>query len=318
MDVKVSFIIISLNGGNVAVNSINSIKNLKTKYNFNIFFVDNGSKDGSVKKVKNRFGDVKVIRLHKNVGTAAYDAAIKKSKAEYLFFTGGDVEFKVDMLDELVDFLDNNPDVAQAAPKYINYYNRKRIDLGGTWLSRSFYSGVFKNNALGDKNIEIPYIGTGLIRTDTIKKFGYLFDNDYFFYGEDVDLGLRIRLLGQKIYYIPSSIVYHIGSASRNIHKPYYLTFLMERNLLRTFFTTLSMKNVILLNPYVFLIRLIAIARDLLKFNFMEALARIKAIFWVVLNLHKIIKKRKAIQKIRTIKDKELFKFFSERYLLKR
>ena len=318
MEIDVSFVILTHNDGKTAVNAIKSIKKLKTKYKYNIFIVDNGSKDNTLELIKKKFKNVKVIGLPKNIGTAAYDKAIKKSKSKYIYFTGCDIEVKQDMLDKLINFLEKNEYAAQAAPKYINFYNRKNIDLAGTWLSRSFYSGIFKKNVLGNKPTEIPYIGTGLIRKNLIDKFGYLFDNDYFFYGEDVDLGLRIRLLGQKIYYIPSSIVYHIGSASRNIHKPYYLTFLMERNLLRTFFTTLSMKNVILLNPYVFLMRSAAIARDLLKFNFIEALARLKAILWIVFNLNKIIKKRRVIQNMRIVEDKELLKFFSEKYLLKR
>ena len=317
MKVKVSFVIISLNGGDVVVKTVESIKNLKTKYRFDIFLVDNGSTDGSPEKVKRKFKDVKVIRLKKNIGTAAYDSAIKKSKADYIFFTGGDVEVKKDMLDELVDFLDRNNNVVQATPKYINFNNRKKIDLGGTWLSKSFYSGIFKNDTLGNKDMEIPYIGTGLIRMDFIRKFGYLFDNNYFFYGEYVDLGMRIRLFGYKVYYIPSSIVYHIGSMSRNIHKSYFLTFLMERNLLRTFFTTLSIKNIILLKPYVLLMRVIAMVRDLVKLRPLEAAARLYAMLWVIFNINTIIRKRKVIQKMRKVKDKELFNFFSERYLFR-
>ncbi len=317
MKVKVSFVIISLNGGDVVVNAVKSIKSLNTKYKFEIFLVDNGSSDWSPQKVKKKFRDVKIIELKKNVGTAAYDYAVKKSKGEYIFFTGGDVEFKNDMLDVLVDFLDKNKDTAQATPKYVDYYNRKKTDLGGTWLSRSFYSNKFTDDTLGNENIEIPYVGTGLIRKDFINKFGYLFDNDYFFYGEDVDLGLRIRLLGFKVYYIPKSIVYHMGSASRSIHKHHFLTFLMERNKLRTFFKVLAFKNILLYAPYVFLMRLVAIIRDILKLDFLNAFSRLKAILWVLFNFGSIMEKRRKIQKMRKIGDRKLFAIFSERYLFK-
>jgi len=193
----------------------------------------------------------------------------------------------------------------------------KKTDLGGTWLSRCFYSNKFTDDTLGNENIEIPYVGTGLIRKDFIKRFGYLFDNDYFFYGEDVDLGLRIRLLGFKVYYIPKSIVYHMGSASRSIHKHHFLTFLMERNKLRTFFKTFTVKNILLYAPYVFLMRLVAIIRDILKLDFLNAFSRLKAIVWVFSNFSSIMKKRKKIQKMRRIDDKNLFGIFSEKYLFK-
>ncbi|MBW2976384.1 glycosyltransferase [Candidatus Woesearchaeota archaeon] len=317
MKPNVSFVILTYNDGSTAVNAIRSIKKLKTKYQFDIFVVDNSSKDSTPELINKTFKDVTVIRLSKNIGTAAYDKAIKKSKSKYIYFTGCDIEVKDDMLDKLADFLEKNQDAVQAAPKYLNFYSRKKIDLGGTWLSRSFYSGIFKDGTLGAKNIQIPYIGTGLIRTDFIKKFGYLFDNDCFFYGEDVDLGLRIRLLGYKIYYIPGSIAYHVGSVSRKIHKPYYLTFLMERNLLKTFFTSLSLKSIILLLPYVLFVRLVAVTRDILTLKFVNAAARVYAVLWLIFNFSKIIKKRSVIQKMRKVKDPELFKFFSEKYLFK-
>lgn len=317
MKTDVSFVILTYNDVDMAISAIRSIKRIKTKYRYDIFIVDNGSRDRTPELIKKKFWNVKIIGLPKNIGTAAYDAAIKKSGSKYIYFTGCDVEVKRDMLDKLVDFLEKNPDVAQAAPKYVSLKNKNKVDLAGTWLSRSFYSGTFKNNVLGNNPIEIPYIGTGLIRRSFIDKFNYLFDNDYFFYGEDVDLGMRVRLLGYKIYYIPSSIVYHIGSASRSIHKPYYLTFLMERNLLRTFFTTLSKKNVILLNPYVFLMKFFAIVRDLARLRTMEAAARLYAILWVIFNFNKIMRKRKMIQRMRKVKDERLFQFFSEKYLFK-
>jgi|TARA_B100001971_G_C18261416_1_gene587222 GT2 family glycosyltransferase len=317
MKADVSFVILSHNDAEMVINAIKSIKKLKTKYSFDIFVVDNGSKDDTPKLIKKKFKNIRVIELPKNIGTAAYDKAIKKSKSKYIYYTGCDVEVKNDMLDKLVDFIEHNELVIQTAPKYIDFNNRGKIDLGGTWLSRSFYSDKFKDNTLGNQNLEIPYIGTGLIRADFIKKFGYLFDNDYFFYGEDVDLGLRIRLLGYKTYYIPRSIVYHVGSVSRNIHNTNYLTFLMEKNLLTTFFKILSIKNIFLFLPYVFFMRLFAILRDVVKFNFDDTLARLKAIFWILFNFNFIMKKRRDIQKIRKVDDNYILKIFREKPLFK-
>ncbi|MBL7056537.1 glycosyltransferase [Candidatus Woesearchaeota archaeon] len=314
MKTDVSFVILSYNDADMIVKAVSSIKKLKTKYKYNIFVVDNGSRNDSVEKVKKIKG-INLIKLKNNVGTAAYDKAIKKSSSKYIFFTGCDVELKEDMLDYLVNFLEKNKDVAQAAPKYISLNDKKSIDLGGTWLSRSFYSGTFKNNTLGNNPVKIPYIGTGLIRKSFIDKFNYLFDNTYFFYGEDVDLGMRIRLSGHKIYYIPKSIVYHVGSMSRTIHKPAKLTYLMERNLIRTFLSSLSIHNIIILSPYVIAMRLIAMVKDLSTLHFTSFLARLFALIWPILNLGTILKKRKTVQKTRKVKDKKLFSLFSEKYL---
>jgi GT2 family glycosyltransferase len=317
MATDVTFVILTHNDGKAAVNAIDSILKLKTRYNYDIYIVDNGSKDGTPIMIKKRYKSVKVIQIPSNVGTAAYDKAVKMSKSKYIYFTGCDIEVKDDFLDKLVSFLDNNEDIAQVAPKYVSLDDRNKTDLAGTWLSRAFYSGTFKDGTLGKKPVEIPYIGTGLIRRDILIKFGYLFDNDYFFYGEDVDLGLRLRLIGYRIYYLPSSIVYHAGSVSRKIHRPSFLTYLMERNLLRTMLTNLSIRNIILLVPYAVIARIIAIFRDLAILRFLDALSRFRAIIWVALNLSKIIKKREKIQATRIISDKKLLKNFTEKYLFK-
>jgi len=315
MKINVSFILICHNEKGRVVNAIKSIKKLKTKNTFEIFLVDNASSDGTVELVKKNFKYVKIIELNKNIGTPAYNKAIEQTKGDYIFFTASDVELKYDMLDYLVEFLNKNEDIAQVAPKYFDFYNRKKIDAAGTWLSRSFYSGIFKNNTLGNKNIEIPYMGTGLVRTNLVKKLGYIFDDDYFIYGEDVDFGLRIRLLGFKIYYVPKSIVYHIGSVSKKIYKQHYLTFLMERNLLTTFFKILSVRSIISLMPYVIFMRFVAIAQDIITLKFINVLERLRAMLWIMSNFNFILKKRQETQKLRKVKDNALLKVFSEKYL---
>ena len=118
-----------------------------------LLVVDNGSKDNTPELVRMAFKDIKIIKLPKNIGTAAYDKAIKKSSSRYIYFTGCDIEVKKDMLDKLVDFLENNKQAVQAAPKYIDIKNKNKIDLAGTWLSKSFYSGTFKDATWGNKNI---------------------------------------------------------------------------------------------------------------------------------------------------------------------
>ena len=141
-----------------------------------------------------------------------------------------------------------------------------------------------------------------MIKRDIIKKFGYLYDKDYFFYGEDVELGVRLILSNYKIFYIPSSIVYHMGSISRDKSNASHLTFLMEKNLLTTFFKTLEFRNILMLLPYALLLRLLVFFRDLAKLKFGEAFARVKAIFWVILDIGKIMGKRNIIQRMRKIK----------------
>lgn len=314
----VSFVILSHNDSDMVIKAVRSIENLRTRYSYDIFVVDNGSKDGTADKVEDTCSDATVIRLPNNIGTAAYDAAIEKSQARYIYFTGCDIEVKEDMLDKLLMALQKDKKAALAAPKYLSLKDRKSVDLGGTWLSRSFYSGTFKDNTLGNSIQEIPYIGTGLIRRSSIDRWGYLFDNTYFFYGEDVDLGMRLRLAGEKILYVPEAIVYHKGSVSRSIHRPATLTYLMERNLLRTLLTSSLTKDTILFFPYALAMRIPAMMKDILTLHPLEAGARLIAILWLPLHLPIILKKKRQVRKRRAISGRMLKRAFTERHLWKR
>ena len=203
-----------------------------------------------------------------------------------------------------------------AAPRLVNFYN-KTLKSGGTWVSRAFYNGHIKGN--GESNVkEIPYLGVGLIKKDFVDRFGYLFDSDYFIYAEDLDLGLRIRLNGKKTIFDPDAIIYHIHARTTEKISKSFPTYLMERNSLITFFKILSLKNIIFYLPYVFGIRLFAGIMDTLTLNFNNALARIKAILWIIFHINLIIKKRKETQKFRKADDKFILKVFSEKYLFKK
>ena len=127
MKVDVSFVILSFNDSDLVVKAVQSIKKLKTKYSYDIFVVDNGSSDNTPEIIKNKFPNLNLILLNNNIGTAAYDKAIKFSTSKYVYFTGCDIEVRDDMLDFLVDFLEKYNNVVQVCPKYLNYKNKNKI-----------------------------------------------------------------------------------------------------------------------------------------------------------------------------------------------
>lgn len=155
----------------------------------------------------------------------------------------------------------------------------------------------------------------GLLRKDIIEKFGYLFDPDYFIYAEDLDLGIRIRLLGLRTLYVPSSICYHMHSQTMKSVPDAKKTFLLERNLLTTFYKTLSWPSILLLSPYVYGMRMVIIIRDVFAGKFSVALARIKAVFSIFSNFPRILKKRRHVQRLRKAGDAYVLSAFSEKHL---
>lgn len=310
---KVSIVIVNYNGKDLLESLLKSISKLNYK-DYEVIVVDNNSTDGSQEFVKKN-KKIKLVENKKNLGYSGINYAIKYCKGEYILFLNNDMELDKSSLNELVKTIESDKNVAMAAPRLVNFYDKK-IKSGGTWLSRAFYNGHIKGTA-NEKAKEIPYLGVGLIRKDFVDLFGYLFDPDYFIYGEDVDLGLRIRLAGSKALFEPKAMMYHMHSITMQKSNKSFSTYLMERNLLITFFKNLELKNIVLFLPYVKLMRFIAIMKDILTLRFDLAFARIKALFWVLFNLNKILRKRSETQKFRKADDYYILKVFSEKYLFK-
>ena len=311
---KVSIVIVNYNGKSLLDTLLKSVSKLIYK-NYEVIVVDNNSSDGSQEFVRKNYKKAKLVENNKNLGYSGINSAIKFCNGKYVLFLNNDMGLDKHSVSQLVNTITSGKDIVMAAPRLVNYYN-KNFKSGGTWISRAFYNGHIKGNGKGTTK-EIPYMGVGLIRKDFIDMFGYIFDPDYFIYGEDVDLGLRIRLAGKKAVFEPKSIMYHMHSATMQKSLKSFSAYLMERNLLTTFFKIFEVKNIALLLPYVLFARFVAMLRDLLALRIDIFFARLRAILWIMLNLNPIIKKRNEAQRFRKADDKYILKAFSENYLFK-
>ena len=247
------------------------------------------------KFLRQKFRDVIVVRNSLNLGYSGINSAENSCKGDYILFLNNDMEIDRDCIGRMVKSIKSDKKTAMIAPKLVNFYDKK-LESGGTWVSRAFYNG-HKKGGKHDKKHEIPYMGVGLIRKDFVQKFGHLFDPDYFIYAEDLDLGLRIRLCGMRVIFDPNARIMHMHSVTAQKFIKSRATYLMERNLLTTFFKILSAKNIFLFLPYIIMARFLAIVKDTLSFNFSNAFSRLKAILFVIFNFTFIMKKRREFYK---------------------
>jgi len=311
---EISIVIVNYNGKSLLKASIGSLNKSAMIENCEIIVVDNNSNDGSVEYLKRTYKQVKIVENKENLGYSGINSALPYCRGRYILFLNNDIHVDKNCIKKLLDAIKNDEKVGMAAPKLINYYNKKMAS-GGTWLSRSFYNGHFSGN---DKMIEVPYLGVGMVRKDLILKLGHIFDPDYFIYGEDVDLGLSLRLMGYKVIFVPEAVIYHMHAMTTRSFEKGRTTFLMERNMLTTFFKTMPLKNIIAFLPYVFFMRLAALFTDIISLRFSNALSRIDAILWIIFNSNVIYEKRKKTQKLKAADDKFLSQIFSEKYLFKK
>ena len=314
----ISLLVVNYNGKEILKICLPSLLKLEyPKNKYEIIIVDNASSDDSIEFLRKNYPKIKIIKNNQNLGYVGINSGIKYCKGGYIYFLNNDLILDKNCLLYLIKEIEKDSSIGMVAHTGINYYNDKLIS-GGTWVSKAMYCGHYPKNGTQSIN-EIPYMGAGIIKKRIIDLYGYLFDPDYFIYAEDLDLGLRIRSLGMKSIIVRNATCYHLHSVtSKEYSTPARNTYLLERNLLMTFFKIFSIKTILIYMPYVFGFRIISIIRDIFRFKLNIAWSRIKAIIWISLNFKLIINKRSKIQKFRKATDSYILKIFSEDYLLKK
>jgi GT2 family glycosyltransferase len=208
--VELSVVVVSYNTADLIGNCLKSVFEA-SNITREVFVVDNASTDGSADFIKINFPSVHLVANTENVGfAAANNQALPRCKGKYIFFLNPDTEVVSDTFSEAISFMDANPRIGLAGTKIIN------PDRTLQWSVSYRYPGQkYTTNELSDLPGKIACVlGASMIgRSELIKKIGG-FDEDFFLYGEDQDLCLRIRKLGREIGYIDSAAVVHLGGQS--------------------------------------------------------------------------------------------------------
>ena len=203
-----------------------------------VIVVDNGSGDGSVEKLKSRFGDkIKLIENAGNLGfSPANNQAFKTASGKWVALLNNDAVADPGWLELLLQKTLTAEKVGVAVPKILNYFDREKLDgVGvGFWLdgiSRARRRGEMDSARLSR---ETPSIASGcacLLNKKMLDELGG-FDPAYFAYSEDSDLGIRALLAGWECVYEPRAIVYHRYSGTSGAQSGYspMKLFYVERN----------------------------------------------------------------------------------------
>lgn len=215
---KVSVVIPNYNGKKFIKECIDSLA-LQTYTDFETIFVDNGSLDGSRSYVKENYPQMKFIPLDKNYGfSAAVNVGIRESKGEYVVLLNNDTQVEKNWLENLVACIESDDKVFSCSSKMIRYNERELIDDAGDQYSVLGWAkkrGDGKPVSLYNENKQIfsSCAGAAIYRRSIFEEIGY-FDENFFAYMEDVDIGYRSNIYGYKNIYCSKAVVYHIGSAT--------------------------------------------------------------------------------------------------------
>jgi O-antigen biosynthesis protein len=220
---------------------LNSMKNIPAE----VFVVDNTSVDGSVAMVREKFPWVKLIENQENVGfSKANNQAILQSSGKYILLLNPDTVLEEKTLEKVLGYMEQNPATGGLGVKMINGKGKflPESKRGIPTPLTAFYK-IFGLSLLFPKSekfgkYHLSYLKTDeihevdvlsgafmLLRRQTLDKIGLL-DENFFMYGEDIDLSYRITLAGYKnIYYPLTTIIHYKGESTKKSSLNYVLTF---------------------------------------------------------------------------------------------
>jgi GT2 family glycosyltransferase len=230
--------------------------------NLEIIVVDNGSTDGSVDLCTTFQPAVKLIRNSRNRGfCAANNQGIATARGEFIALLNNDAEADPGFVSALLRLFDGRPDVGMAASKIVVWEDPGLIDKAGHLI---YPDGQNRGRGTGERDrgqfdrvedVLWPDGCAALYRKSMFDQIGG-FDEDFFAYGDDAELGLRARIAGWNCVYTPHAVVRHHRGATLGLASIRRLK-LIERNRL-----LLAVKlfpfRLLLLNPFYYACRLIA------------------------------------------------------------
>jgi GT2 family glycosyltransferase len=228
---------------------------------FETIVVDNGSSDGSAEMAESEFGAC-VIRNRENRGfCAANNQGIAAARGEFIALLNNDAEAEPEWLAALERACASHPEVGMAASKVLVWEDPARIDKAGHLI---FPDGQNRGRGTGaldqgqyDREEEVlwPDGCAAMYRKKMLDEIGG-FDEDFFAYGDDAELGLRARIAGWRCVYTPRAVVRHHRGSTLGRDSGWRLK-LIERNRV-----LLAVKlfpwSLLVLNPFYYALRLAA------------------------------------------------------------
>ncbi len=222
----VSVVIVNYNRAELLRSCLESLENQVFR-DFEVIVVDNGSADSSPVLIRSLHGEQvdKALFLSSNTGfTGGCNQGIKQASGKYVALINNDAEADPGWLFSLVEAAEKNPETGMWASKIL-LLGTEVIDKAGHLI---FPDGQNRGRGTGETDrgqyqeeepALFPDGCAGFYRRDLLEETGG-FDEDFFAYADDADLGLRARWLGWSCVYVPSAVVYHRHSATTGSFDP--------------------------------------------------------------------------------------------------
>lgn len=309
----VSAVIINHNSNGTVLEVIRALK-LQTRSVDSILVIDNGSTDAAPAQIRSEFPDVRLMELKENVGLSrARNIGLNNMDADLVLLVDDDVYLEAHALRRMLASCEQTG-AAIVCPRVVFYPARDSVQCDGAAIH---FAGMLELMNAGGRAANAPgafaanaFIGACLLvdRRALLALGG--FDEDYFFYFEDMEMSYRLRALGHTILCEPNAVAFHDrgagtaglsfrGGGSYPARRAYYvvrhrwLTLLLHYQA-RTFF---------LLLPALALYELASFAECVRRGWLFQWF---RALWWIWSNMIRILKRRRKWQSLRCVQDREI------------
>jgi GT2 family glycosyltransferase len=222
---KLSVVIVNYNVRLLLEECIKSVEKALDGIEGDIFVVDNNSSDGSVEYIRERFPKVHIIANKENLGFArANNQAIRMTDAEYILLLNPDTVVYENTLRGCLDFMDANPEAGGVGVRMLTREGKvapeSRRAVPTPWVAflkmLGLTSRYYMSHLPWDKpgRIEVVSGAFCMLRHKALDQIGLL-DEDFFMYGEDIDLSYRLLKGGWQNWYLPYDIIHYKGESTQ-------------------------------------------------------------------------------------------------------
>lgn len=237
---NVAVVIINWNSGQFLERCLDALYEQTHRPNA-VVIVDNASTDDSLKPVEEKYDEVEIVRLQTNIGfAAANNRAIEMlSSSEWVALLNPDAFAAPTWLAEMLRVAQENPEYAFFGCRLLMADNQDILDgtgdvyhvAGLAW--RRDHGKLARTMPRGDGEIFAPCAAAAIYKREVLVAV-HGFDERFFCYFEDIDLGFRLRLAGYRCFYVSSAVVYHQGSGTTGIRSDFSV-YHGHRNLVWTY-----------------------------------------------------------------------------------
>ena len=272
---KLAVVIVSYRVKHYLEQCIISVERATEDIDREIVVVDNHSDDGTVEFLKERFANrITLVESNHNLGfSKANNIAIRQTDSDYVLLLNPDTFIAEESLHQVLQFMDEHPCCGGCGVKMHNadgsVARESRRGIPTPWVALQKMLGrsgrYYMSHLPWDKPAQIEAMSGAfcMLRREALDKVGLL-DEDFFMYGEDIDLSYRLLKGGYENWYVPASIVHYKGestqkSSFRYVHVFYQamLIFFRKHYSHASWFITLPIKAGIYLRAFLALLQML-------------------------------------------------------------